>query len=97
MVKVKNFNDALKKLNSVRVYQSFCKENEFYMEVSTNKGGSYTTLKQLIKIAEKEGYKYDSYYERYDSINGDYVFNATMYVEDGKVECDYSQDGVHKY
>lgn len=91
-----NLNEAIDKLNYARVYQSpMNRSNEFNIEVSSNKGGNYDMLKNLIALAEKEGYVYDKYYEMGDCW-GDYTYTAQMYVEDDKeVRCYYKQNGVY--
>lgn len=88
-------NDAVKTLSYVRVYQSpVDKENVFNIEVKAENGGSYEMLKNLIKLAEDEGYKYDKYWEMNDCWGG-YHYTAKMYIDEGEVRCYYSQDGVY--
>ena len=92
----KTLNEAVATLPYARVYQSpVQRENFFNIEVSDKNGGDYQALKQLIKLAEKEGYKYDRYYEM-SGIFGDYNYTAVMYVDDGKtVDCSYDQTRVY--
>lgn len=92
----KTLNEAVEQLPYARVYQSpMQREHQFNIEVSDKNGGDYNCLKQLIKLAEKEGFKYDHYYEM-SGIFGDYNYTAIMYVDDGKkVSCSYDQTRVY--
>ena len=94
-VEFDNLNDALHNLSYARVYQSpIHKDNQFSIEVIHDKGGNYNALKELIKMAEDEGFIYDRYYEMM-SINGVYEYTAEFHA-DCAVGIYYRQDGVFK-
>lgn len=89
-------NEAVEQLPYARVYQSpVDHENVFNIDVTDKNGGDYNSLKQLVALAEKDGYKYDKYFEHM-GLFGDYHYTAVMYVEDGKtVSCSYDQTRVY--
>lgn len=90
-----NLNDALRCLPYARAYQSpFDKENEFNLEVSDDKGGNYSALKELIELAKKDGFKMIDYNEG-DDFLGIYYYTAKM-KSDKKIECGYDQDKVYE-
>ena len=94
-VSFRSLNEAMEKLPYARVYQSpIQNDNEFCIEVRHENGGDYDALKNLIKLAEKEGYIYDKYYEMHD-IWGDYHYTAHLHVDEGRIQCDFGS--VHIY
>ena len=89
-----NLNEALRCLPYARVYQNpFDKENEFHIEVSDDKGGDYSALKELVELAKKNGFKMIDYYED-DDFLGIYYYIAKM-KSDKKIECSFDQDEIY--
>ena len=95
-IQINTLNEALKTLLYARAYQGPCaKPNEFFIEISTDKGGKYSDCERFEKLAKKEGYKRTNYFEHHDPIDGDFTYDLT-FTSDCKVRCSYTQDKVYK-
>lgn len=95
-IPINTLNDALKTLPYARAYQGPCaKPNEFFIEISTDKGGKYSDCERFEKLAKKEGYIRTNYFEHLDPIDGDFTYNLT-FTSDCNVRCNYKQDRVTK-
>ena len=96
-IQINTLNEALKALPYARAYQGPCaKANEFFIEISKDKGGDYSDCERFEELAKKEGYRQTNYFEYLDPCDGEFTYNLT-FASDVRVRCSYEQDRVYKY